>query len=111
MEQGQFGLEYYNIFQGIKASIEGTEASFNISLFLLQHRWRQIYVRSRQQTCFPFFMPQKSFNKPFVCVLYMDVLDTIIPDTEFNWIVVYRIPDTGYTGYRIVASLNITVRE
>ena len=34
------------------------------------HRWRQIHVRSRQQTCFSFFMPQKSFNKPFEFLLY-----------------------------------------
>ena len=34
------------------------------------HRWRQIHVRSRQQTCFSFFMPPKSFNKPFEFLLY-----------------------------------------
>ena len=34
------------------------------------HRWRQIHVRSRQQTCFSFFIPQKSFNKPFEFLLY-----------------------------------------
>ena len=34
------------------------------------YRWRQIHVRSRQQTCFSFFMPQKSFNKPFKFLLY-----------------------------------------
>ena len=27
------------------------------------HRWRQIHVRSRQPTCFSFFMPPKYFNK------------------------------------------------
>ena len=27
-------------------------------------------VRSRQWTCFSFFMPPKSFNKPFECLLY-----------------------------------------
>ena len=27
------------------------------------HRWRQIHVRSRQPTCFSFFMPLKYFNK------------------------------------------------
>ena len=27
-------------------------------------------VRSRQQTCLNFFMPQKSFNKPFEFLLY-----------------------------------------
>ena len=34
------------------------------------HRWRQIHVRSRQQTCFSFFMPPKYFNKPFEFLLY-----------------------------------------
>ena len=34
------------------------------------HRWCQIHVISRQQTCFSFFMPQKSFNKPFEFLLY-----------------------------------------
>ena len=34
------------------------------------HRWRQIYVRSRQHTCFSFFMTPKSFNKPFEFLLY-----------------------------------------
>ena len=34
------------------------------------HRWRQIHIRSCQQTCFPFFMPQKSFNKPFEFLLF-----------------------------------------
>ena len=34
------------------------------------HRWRQNHVRLRQQTCFSFFMPQKSFNKPFDFLLY-----------------------------------------
>ena len=34
------------------------------------HRWRQIHVRSRQRTCFSFFMPRKSFNKPFEFLLY-----------------------------------------
>ena len=34
------------------------------------HRWHQIHVRSRQQTCFTFFMPQKSFNKPLEFLLY-----------------------------------------
>ena len=29
------------------------------------HRWRQSHVKSRQQTCFTFFMHPKSFNKPF----------------------------------------------
>ena len=27
-------------------------------------------VKSRQQTCFSFFMPRKSFNKPFEFLLY-----------------------------------------
>ena len=34
------------------------------------HRWRQINVRSRQQTCFSFKMPPKSFNKLFEFLLY-----------------------------------------
>ena len=34
------------------------------------HRWRQIHVGSRQQTCFSFFMPRKSFNKLFEFLLY-----------------------------------------
>ena len=34
------------------------------------HRWHQIHVRSRQQTCFSFFMPHKSFNKPLQFLLY-----------------------------------------
>ena len=34
------------------------------------HRWRQIHVRSRQQTCFSLFMPPKFFNKPFEFLLY-----------------------------------------
>ena len=38
------------------------------------------------------------------CLKSRDVPDTTLPDTGFNRIVVYRI-------YRIVASLNITVRE
>ena len=29
-----------------------------------------IFVSSRQQTCFSFFMPPKSFNKPFEFLLY-----------------------------------------
>ena len=29
-----------------------------------------IHVRSRQQTCFSFFMPQRSFNKPYEFFLY-----------------------------------------
>ena len=43
-------------------------------------RWRQIHVRTHQQTCFSFFMPRKSgaavhklrksFNKPFEFLLY-----------------------------------------
>ena len=36
----------------------------------LLKRWHQIHVRSRQQTCFTFFMPQKSFNKPLEFLLY-----------------------------------------
>ena len=34
------------------------------------HRRHQIHVRSRQQTCFSFFMPPKSFNKSFECLLH-----------------------------------------
>ena len=37
------------------------------------HRWRQIHVRSRQRTCFSFFMPQtfrKIFKKPIEFLLY-----------------------------------------
>ena len=34
------------------------------------HKWHQIHVISRQQTCFSFFMPQKFFNKPFEFLLY-----------------------------------------
>ena len=34
------------------------------------HRWRQIHVRSRQQTCFSFVIPPKFFNKPFEFLLY-----------------------------------------
>ena len=34
------------------------------------YRWRQIHVRSRQETCFVFFVPEKSLNKPFGVVLY-----------------------------------------
>ena len=37
------------------------------------HRWRQIHVRLRQQTCFSFFMPPKSFNKPFEFLLYKSI--------------------------------------
>ena len=33
-------------------------------------RWRQIHVRSRQQTCFSFFMLRKFLNKPFEFSLY-----------------------------------------
>ena len=33
-------------------------------------RWRQIHIRSRQRTCFSFFMPPNSFNKPFEFLLY-----------------------------------------
>ena len=38
------------------------------------HRWRQIHVRSRQQTCFSFFMPQKpSINHlNFYCIKQID---------------------------------------
>ena len=32
--------------------------------------WHQIHVKSRQQTCFSFFMPPKSFNKPFEFLVY-----------------------------------------
>ena len=34
------------------------------------HSWRQIHVRSRQQTCFSLLMPRKSFNKSFEFLLY-----------------------------------------
>ena len=36
-------------------------------------RWRQIHDRSRQQTCFSFFIPPKFFNKPIVFLLYKTV--------------------------------------
>ena len=34
------------------------------------HSWRQIHVRSRQQTCFSLLMPRKSFDKSFEFLLY-----------------------------------------
>ena len=40
------------------------------SIYGHAHRWRQIHVRSRQQICFSFFMPQTLFNKPFEFLLY-----------------------------------------
>ena len=38
------------------------------------HRWRQIHVRSRKQTCFSFFVPPKYFNKPFEFLLYKTII-------------------------------------
>ena len=44
--------------------------SVDRDLLKYTHRWRQIQVRSRQQTCFSFSMPRKFFNKPFEFLLY-----------------------------------------
>ena len=41
------------------------------------HRWRQIHAISRQRTCFSFFMPPKSFKKPFEFLLYKTIFPCV----------------------------------
>ena len=52
------------------------------------HTWRQIHVRSRQQTHFSLFMPQKFFNKPFDFLLYKTKLHfSVHPSSHFFFII------------------------
>ena len=42
----------------------------SVCIFIGCWPWSQMASNPRQQTCFSFFMPPKSFNKPFEFLLY-----------------------------------------
>ena len=69
-------------------------------------RWSQIYVRSRQQTCLFFFMPQKYLNKPFELLRQIDyIFPFVCAVIDHRWRYIVQRTKIYYTRRSRVAWL------